>query len=296
MKISIVMPTYRPGFCLTFRSLCRINFPANDWEFIFSDEIKYKRADAVARYAKKFGLDKKLKHVQAPIYPYFSIASTINAGIKAATGELVVFMGDYTWMMPDYLTKAWDVYENFQDAGLCGSYIDLECPATKLNYKNYSFSVFKAPMGYFLGMPVAHPDMRGNYVHNWIDGNRGWLTGQFTQGLVSIPRNLLIAVNGYDEMYDNGKGMDDFDMVQMCRLMGFRFLYDKSAIVYRAAHPHGDLVGPFKDKPYQRSMEQNKRLFEAKLALLNRGMLRVWEHKGIREDIKSRIEVDGKPS
>ena len=290
MKISVIMPTYRPGFLLTVDSLSRVNFPRDQWEFIFSDEIHYKRRSTVSALFKEIAPGLQLKHIQAPALPHFSIASTLNAGIKEASGELVVFMGDYTWMTQEYLNKAWAVHTQFQDAGMCGSYIDLQCPPLKEKYPSDCISTFEQVV-HFTDMPIIHPDIRHQYVHNWIDENRGWLTGQHTSGLISIPRKLLLMVNGYDEMYDNGKGMDDFDMVQMCRLMGYRFLYDKTAIVYRVAHPHDDLKCPFVDKPHLRSHEQNKALFEIKLSLLNRGILKVWEHKGLVD--KSRISIDG---
>lgn len=45
---------------------------------------------------------------------------------------------------------------------------------------------------------------------------------QFAYGFSSYPRELLLSINGYDEAYDGGKGLEDMDMSTRVRAAGLR--------------------------------------------------------------------------
>jgi hypothetical protein len=175
---------------------------------------------------------------------------------------------------------------------LVSSYIDLECPEIKENPKVDDYSIFKEEFDVkkFLEQPVVHAEERHNFVHNWANTYQGFLTGEFTQGLIGIPRELMIRINGFHEGvesgFDAGKGRSDHDVVHRASLLGWRFILDSSLRVYRCAHPHKkveDLKFPFTEKKTYRTREENKRRLMDKMRKLARKETLVNSHQGLRD-------------
>jgi hypothetical protein len=285
--VSLCVSSYRPGFNMLIESLKHLEFDGS-WECIFADEIYDQRRKAVEEHKG----DLPLKHVPAEPYEYSCPASTMNSSIRPARGELVLIVGDHSIYAPDYLQKHWDAYKDLTDATLVSSYIDLEAPEIKENPKIDDCSIFKEEFDIkkFLERPAVHAEERHNFVHNWADTQRGYLTGEFTQGLIGIPRELMVRINGFHEGvesgYDGGKGFSDFDVVHRASLLGWRFILDTSLRVYRCAHPHKkieDLKYPFTEKKTYRTREENKRRLMNKMQRLSRKLTLVNSHKGLRD-------------
>lgn len=285
--ISLCVASYRPGFNLLIESLKKLEFDGT-WECIFADELFDQRRKAVEEYKG----DLPLKHVPAEPYDYTCPASTMNTSIRPAKGELILIVGDYSIYAPDYLQKHWDAYNDLTDASLVSSYIDLQCPEIKESPKVDDYSIFKEDVTVegFLKQPVVHAEERHNFVHNWLNSYRGFLTGEFTQGLIGIPRELMTRINGFHEGtesgFDAGKGQSDHDVVHRASLLGWRFVLDTSLRVYRCAHPHkeiGDLVYPFTEKKTYRTREENRRRLRNEMQNLSRKLTLVNSHEGLRD-------------
>lgn len=285
MDVSLCVASYRPGFNLLIESLKDIKFDG-EWECVFADELYDQRKHDVEAHKG----DLPLKHVKAINHPYACPSSTFNTAIRNTdpSSKLLLIVGDYSIYPSDYLQKHWNTYKEFKDTTLVSSYIDLECPEIKEDPRMDDFSIFKEEMTKekFLGQKVIHPEERHMFVHNWLDGYKGFLTGEFTQGLIGIPRDLMIRINGFDEIFNNGKGRGDFDVVHRASLMGHRFILDTSLRIYRCAHPHKeveDLRFPFTEKKNFKTREENKKLFFEKAKLLSRKHKLVNSHKGLRD-------------
>jgi len=284
MEVSLCVASYRPGFDLLIESLKGIEF-GGSWECIFADELFEHREKAVEEHKG----DLPLKHVKAEPYEYTCPASSLNAAVRHAKGELLCIVGDYTIYPSDYLQKHWDFYKSHKDATLVSSYIDLEMPEIKEEPKVDDFSIFKEEIAIerFLKQPVVHPEERHQFVQGWLDSKRGHLNEEFVQGLIGIPRDLMIRINGFDEgAYNAGKGYSDRDLVHRAMLLGHRFVLDTDLRVYRCAHPHKeieDLKFPFTEKKTYRTREENYNRFVEKAKALARKHILVNGHKGLRD-------------
>lgn len=281
--ISLCVASYRPGFNMLIESLKHLEFDGS-WECVFADEIYDQRRKAVEEHKG----DLPLKHVRAEPYEYSCPASTMNESVRQASGELILIVGDHSIYAPDYLQKHWDAYKDLKDATLVSSYIDLEPPEIKENPKIDDYSIFKEEFDIkkFLERPVVHAEERHNFIHNWLNTYQGFLTGEFTQGLIGIPRELMVRINGFDELYNAGKGYSDGDLVHRASLLGWRFILSTDLRVYRCAHPHKkieDLKYPFTEKKTYRTREENKRRLMDKMQRVSRKLTLVNSHKGLRD-------------
>lgn len=287
MDVSLCVASYRPGFNMLIESLKLIEFDGT-WECIFADERFHHRAKVVEEHKG----DLPLKHVRAEPHEYTCPASTMNTSVRHASGELLLIVGDFSIYAPNYLQKHWDAYKDLTDASLVSSYIDLECPEIKENPEVDDYSIFKEEfdVAKFLKGPLAHAEERHNFIHNWLNTYQGFLTGEFTQGLIGIPRELMVRINGFHEGvesgYDAGKGRSDHDLVHRASAMGWRFVLDTSLRVYRCAHPHkeiGDLKYPFTEKKTYRTREENKRRLKNEMQRLARKDTLINSHEGLRD-------------
>jgi len=263
MNISVIMPSYRPGgLDITFDALKKQTFKG-DWEFLFADELFDKRHMAFDEFSKQFPQINS-KHVKAANYPYPCPASSSNSAIKVAQGELLVFIGDYSWFNPEFLQEHWDVYKSHEDTTVAASYIDLQMPVMKENPLIQDISVFPPDWNIdkFLGGSIVHLDDRHKYIHHWIDAMRGYLQENWIMGLISLPRKTIIRLNGYNTIYNGGKGGSDYDLNFRASRIGQRFLYSRNAVVYRCAHPHHNLIYPFTEKKHMRPRAANRKIQE----------------------------------
>jgi hypothetical protein len=273
------MPSYRPGgMDILFDALSKQTFNGS-WEFLFPDEIFDQRHEALQKYLGKSYLKMDFKHIKAENYPYPCPASTSNTAIKVARGDLLVFIGDYSWFNKDFLQEHWDVFRRHENTTVAASYIDVVMPAMKDDPKIDDMSLFKEEWdsNKFLAQPIVHLDDRHRFVHNWIDAERGYIHENWIMGLISLPRETVIRLNGYNTIYNGGKGGSDYDLNFRATKIGHRFLYSRKATVCRCAHPHHKLVYPFTEKQHIRPRSANHRI-----------------QQGIFDDIhKRRRSVDG---
>jgi glycosyltransferase involved in cell wall biosynthesis len=175
---------------------------------------------------------------------------------------LIVALGDFSWINEDFLQEHWEVYQKFEDCTVAAAYADVPTPPLKDNIQVDDISIFKEKFDAtrFLSQPVVHPDDRRSVVQTWIDARRGFISENWIMGLISLPRDKLIRLNGYDTIFNGGKGGSDYNLNFRAERMGHRFLYSRNAMVVRCAHPHQKLKPPFTEKPHIRPRAANKQI------------------------------------
>lgn len=260
-----------------------------DYEYIMSDELYPERREAVKDYADELGIP--LIHVKAPIHNFISVATTFNAGLRVAKGDLIVIVGDYNYMSPNHLREHFETFRRFDGRiTLTSGRINHESPlmVENPNAKEHAISTFIKPFNIneFMKQPCGFPSQRSRYVHQWIDPYTGFLDNEWVNGHIGIPRKVALRVNGFDEAFNKGKGYSDHDLAVRCEKVGHRFLYSTSAVVYRCFHPHAnpdDLEGVFIDKPTEKTRQDNYNILADKSRRIHVGEMDVDAHDGIED-------------
>lgn len=107
MDISICICTCRiGGVDMVAEGFANQNFKGSA-ELVISDELAHLRSEIVKEYLDFFSF--KYKHVKAENWPFPCVPSTVNKGVKKASGRYLVLMGDYTYPDKDFLSKAYNL-------------------------------------------------------------------------------------------------------------------------------------------------------------------------------------------
>lgn len=197
--VSVVMPTCRrDGLGLIMRALDAQTF--RDFEFVLADEVK----DRVLPDSRA-----PVTRVYVPPRDHYAICQTINAGLAAARGELVVFTEDYCVPNPDWLAIHVERYRT----GLlvCGGAVlfhDIPRPPDEVEVEDFA----RYP---------ARTDART------ADGYKIGL-GDFWFNNLSAPRANLLEVGGFDEALDElpFHGFQDTDLVTRLLIKGLALVWD----------------------------------------------------------------------
>ena len=114
MRLSIIIITCRPGgIDVLISGLSRQEFDMRDCEVIVVDALYSRRRELVA---DKFA-QAKLRLVHVPprqrIWPIDACPQARNAAIAKASGELLLFLVDFSFVPPKGLSEHWGVWEHF---------------------------------------------------------------------------------------------------------------------------------------------------------------------------------------
>lgn len=273
--ISVVVPTMRVGgLDVLVSGLLRQTF--NDFELVLVDGVKSSRPDVFSDHHTPF----HVTHVE-PIgnpFPINSFCRYANTGLVHARGVVILFLTDYTWLLPD----AVGVHARFHDAGgprglMCPhEYVALPNlnpgfrpyggdarmrPADGIPADDYANDVLSGSMSGFgwsifsrpfspeddpRSMPLdvmkgADPKLRlpaGPVVSSMFHGKNE-----------SCPIDVILSVNGWDEDLDGTHGWQDLDMSdRLAARTPLRWTLDPSNIAYiinpRHVFPNGKRLRP----------------------------------------------------
>lgn len=173
-----------------------------DFEVVIADVMHYTRADYFVNHPESF----PIKHV--PIKPnvwtprgYTAICATKNTCLLYAQGEIVVFTDDCSTFPPHYLQEIVDKIE--PKLGISNHY---EC---------------------YTGDKLVSNDNRPEgLIHN-VWGN------------VALPLEVFLNVNGYNEMFDGSRGLEDCEFSHRVYCSGIKWYLLKTAAIFQT-HGEGD--------------------------------------------------------
>lgn len=267
MQISVIIPTLRcKGLDITFTSLGRQTFNSDNWELIVIDDFLEDRKHEYDYYANKYAI-KNFLYLRPKIGYWRSNiprSNSRNTGLVHANGELIVFIDDYTWVLPKFLEQHWKVYndgycmvgkanvvqyinEEERKEKLLDSIDKIGIPVvdTKLDISSSDYSIFMKNIVLFnVG------DTRGdNDVKNC---GGGW----FYTCNSSIPLTKIIEVNGFDEEFDLALE-EDIGLGLMLERIGCKFYYKicPDCTAYHMDHTHIDKI--MKNKNLKRLKYKN---------------------------------------
>src|ERR1051325_10244212 len=238
MKISLCYTTARIGsFDMIFNSAANQAMDKADFEVIVVDDFYDLRAYRVAEAHSRYYSDLNFTHLPpGGAHDYYDNTHGFNTALKAAKGELIAFMIDYTWLDENYLTSHWDFYQKNPGRSQSGFIDRFDFPAldiSRLNIAHGWCSIFEKDFNkafakeWFSREPVYRERKGGNWTEYGVNipGDRIYLIGD------SIPREVLEALNGLDERYDDGYGVNDIDLGMRANAFGWHFGVNPDCIV-----------------------------------------------------------------
>jgi glycosyltransferase involved in cell wall biosynthesis len=236
--ISVLMNTARSGYSIyglpkthyleyTIDSLRKQSF--QDFEFVISDYLYEQRS-------REINL-KSIKPTSFPVYHvpvthsrfkdlgYSAISACKNNGIFYASGQILVFLDDCCSFESDYLSRIYDIITNKQ---LFPNPLHMKYIADKPQLLSNGnpmmdcrFSLFNRQQLYVLN-PTEPIDIIVNKFH---------LYGYMTCTLESA-----IRLNGFDEMFDGSRQLEDVDFGERLKVAGYKISLHKDLFVTEQKH------------------------------------------------------------
>jgi GT2 family glycosyltransferase len=139
-------------------------------------------------------------------------AGARNAGYRAAESDLVLFVDDDMRCDPELLTLHVRAHRRFAQAVIFGSLF-----LTSDSSSNLASECFRRELGAF-------------HLRHVVDPSREWKMTDCIFSNASMPRDLLLKMDGFDEQF---RMREDLELGIRLRKAGIRMEYVKDAIAYQ---------------------------------------------------------------
>lgn len=208
LELTVIIPTHdRPRELLqVIEKLCIQDLDPKRFEVIVVDDASQQPAEEV------------LSGVQTPFslqvihQPGGGPGAARNRGIEQAQGALIVFFNDDAVPATDNLRRHLEVHNSRTDRNaLIGTFTQLP----ELVVDSFTRHVETSRVLF------AQPLMKSGVVYGGLS---------FCTGNLSIARDLLLEVNGFDESFPFAGGEDSELGLRLERKLGVRVLYDSSVV------------------------------------------------------------------
>lgn len=245
-----------------------------EFELIVVDELYNRRGALMESLYPTF----KVRHV-APwkSFAVYDNSTGFNTGLRLACGELVCFMVDFMWVYPRYLEDHWDFYRAHPGWSMTG-YLD-RYPFPQIAWQGeFGYSIFSLPWD---PMIARHHFEETVPIYQERKGGAGKV--DLGTGLIEMPGELIYLIpdsiplavmnqlNGLDELYNGGYGVNDIDVGVRANRIGWKFGLNPNCIVQKLGVPGISEKIPGISKPKIRSDEQNYDLFKKRIAAIRDG-------------------------
>jgi len=259
VKISIVLPTARENYPMvdlpnthlfepTIKSLLNQSF--TDFELIVVDHLyRYRK-----NYFKNLRLPFKVKHIPPKPciwhkYGMWSLENSLNTGIMHCEGELFIRIDDCSEFPSDYLENIWRWYKRgfyvftliiYYRGGKKATYDEL--------YKKYIIEM-KKQLDPYTEIDRTIKILDKMYKKGEIIRDSRWsqveksptgiisAPGEWAYGYIAIPLNLLLKINGYNELFSPDKSLEDVELgIRIEMVEPDRFILDKKIYAIENLH------------------------------------------------------------
>jgi glycosyltransferase involved in cell wall biosynthesis len=225
------MPTHRQPYCLeaVMVSLAQQTLPRHRFEVIVVEDPGGASYEVAAKQAK--ALD--FRYETLPVHSGRSRAR--NHALALARGEVVLFLDSDCYAAPDLLERHWRFHRQITAPGVL--------LGTRLETTSVPFA------GRLMRGDPVPPDERRRHTFDLrfpaavnADYARSamqtpWL---YCHNNVSLSRDLVLSVGGFDEDFGTRWGIEDIDLLyRVYRQLGRppdAFVYDDAAIAYHLPH------------------------------------------------------------
>ncbi len=266
--VSIIVPTMRVGgLDVLFDSLAKQTF--TDFELVLVDALYERRKKIALKESRDRFIS--LRHVGMDPTPKFCAFSTFsNAGIVSSSGEVLLFLVDYSSLPPDLIEKhaRFHQADKTEHRGLMGPhrYVGLDAVTRFPEYGRQEIDRYDADcasgrLDEFLFSLVPGPrPLHGETVKTWPAGGHeadggavvpfdadpklrmqaGPIEPSFFHAKnESVHRDRVIEVNGYDQELDGAHLYQDSDFADRLTIKGgVEWTLDPTAVVEIANPRH----------------------------------------------------------
>ena len=219
-ELSVVIPTYNRLDTLKYviPTLLAQRVDA-EFEVLVCDSMS---TDGTAEYlAGVHAQQPQIKHLPGR---YTGRAAARNAGISAASGNVVLFNDSDIIASPDLIAQHLQHHRERRDVAVVGWEVQVK------SIDDYDYK-------------LAHPDERGS-LHPPTRRKLSWL--YFLTGNASVRRDDLLRVGSFDESF-TGYGHEDLELGYRLQQAGIEILYEPKAINYHCQDvPHENQIEKMK--------------------------------------------------
>lgn len=216
LRMSVVLNTVRGDEAFGGRSVLKsiaddlATQSVKDFEFIAVDGLHPHRHETFYEHGYPF----RIMHVPPKDCAMVrekrcAISAYKNTGFAHARGELVLTIDDGCRLDPEFLSRCWKAWEERRGL-LSALYVGVDANGAPIPDKGArdSRSVYLDADGRCLGggNPSTPP------MH----------------GFTAIPIQAIICVNGYDEMFDGSRGLEDIEMGIRLQKAGYKIMLDRA--------------------------------------------------------------------
>ena len=234
MKVSVIIPTLRPGEKLIdfqLPSFTEQTFPKEEFEIIIIDDCIDSRKEQVESFGKTNNLNVKWMRSKSPYYRCnANMGCARNTGLVHAKGKLVIFIDDFSYVKPKYIEKVWNLYKDNPIITHIGG-------ITRLEYRN-----------------PPYPENIDELIKTKDPRHRLGICNcdQFFTANASAPLEDIIKVNGFWEIADLTREEDVLMGYALDRIgRKFYFVNDPDMSVYHMTHDAIPMQkGKFKEISY----------------------------------------------
>lgn len=270
VDISVIMPIARQSYDSligledihllepTVKSLKSQKF--KDFEFICVDSLFEHRPKTFE--GEPFNQDKlpfPVKHVPVNLNHRFwydrkrwSVCGALNSGIIMAEGELIVRIDDGAQFDKDYLTKFWEGYQiGYFPMAMHIRYLEGRPARLDANYMEKGYEA-QRPFLYQHLEPDREEVLKQVYGEEGLvrdsrypvvkgRGGRMIAPKNWYYGYSSISLQAALKVNGYDELFDGDKSLEDVDMGSRLEMAGYKEMFLLDVDLQVIEHEHGPI-------------------------------------------------------
>lgn len=248
--ISVIYCTARYGG-LDILQKCMLDQTYQDFEVIVLDELRRMPADMG-----------KFKFIDPPKKKpgmFWNLSASLNAGIRAAEGDLIVLLQDYIWVPKDGLARFNQKAAEEIPCLISGVGHQYSEPS-RVDDKWSHHSVWLEWPGIPSGERVFDdPRLRrpGFYLCNPVEWEANWSC---------FHKSIWQVVGGFDEDFDAGWGYDNVNFAERCQLAGFNTFLDTQNEVLCYSH-----INLFGEKEHRDKSPNNQELWHRKYRDLHKG-------------------------
>lgn len=230
MKISVIIPTFNKSQLLisTLNSFNMSTF--NEFEVIICND----GSDNIFSLVDNFNFNYPIKIIDLE---HGGRAKARNAGIKIATGELIVFNDDDTLVSKEFLEQHWNAYIKNPNNIILGQRLQLYLDDRQIKEYNYN----SKSINFKKYIDLAKEDIYTAKTKKYIFSNnrsKHWITCITSN--ISISLNLIKEFGDFDENF-NGWGFEDIELGYRFSKNSIEFYYDSNIKNYHIEHKRNKL-------------------------------------------------------
>lgn len=252
--VSIITPTCRKGWWnIMADNISKQTYKNIEW--IVVDDYPENRADVMARYCEKYGIEnyKYIRGKKSKKYNY-ALSTANNLGWKAARGSLCVWLQDFVLMPNDGIERLADIHRHNPNA-IIAPCDELYASKIKPDIDNEDWFNGKTDIvGKFIrrNQRITGQGMRKTDNYLELELNFG-----------AIPKRILKNLNGFWEFFNDGLGFDDTEIVYRTFALGYELIVDDTILCKCIDH-----FEPLKDKPEELGKDRTHNLNDPRFVWL----------------------------